>query len=289
MDAMVAQATAKSTLKCTRQGQYDPALMSPADKVVICKDFLGSGLSLRAYGRLHGMGHYNLSRWMRGFRASVAQGQLTFLPTGRPLIMDEQAQKLCRAELIARRVGLNCPDKSQIKDVMVASVRAAKRLRGQNDDVVVDMCDRTFRNLSKKMKIVSRKANGKTDARIEAEGDPRNAFSMYCMSRAFCGVAGIDREVKSPHLIFNWDATQFKVSATGTLEVGVVSDGEADNAKHIPATKPTAGDLDIFVKLYHFHNAAGYPATPVFVIAEDSMDKEAFEFHKVSLAGNTGN
>jgi hypothetical protein len=266
--------------------------MTSADKIVVCHEFekVAHEMTMRRFAEVHGFHHMNLVRWMKRLKECQEREVNAFLSHGRPPVMDKESLKLLRAELINRRVSLNCPDMNKTRELVDDCVRAVKRQRGENDDIVVKMCDRTFFTIRQQLKIVERTANPKTAARIEAEGDPRNAFSMYCMARAFCGAPGkdADSDLKSPHLIFNWDATQFKVSQDGPLQVCVVNDGENDCASDIPATRPSGGDLDIFVKLYHFHNAAGYPAAPVYVFADDSMDKEDFVWQQVQLAGNTG-
>lgn len=290
MGAFVEKARLKSTLKCTRKAQYDPTSMSAEDKIVVCGEFnkVSHEMTLRTFAKNHGMNHMTLHRWLRRLKQCEERESNAFLPHGRPPVMDKESLLLLREELISRRVSLNCPDKHKTRELVDDCVRAVKRQKGENDDIVVKMCDRTFFSIREQLNIVERTANPKTAARIEAEGDPRNAFSMYCMARAFCGVKHKDKDVKSAHLIFNWDATQFKVSQDGPIQVCVVNDGEDDSASDIPATKPSAGDTDIFVKLYHFHNAAGYPAPPVYVFADDTMEKDDFVWRQVKLAGNTG-
>jgi hypothetical protein len=115
----------------------------------------------------------------------------------------------------------------------------------------------------------------KTDARIEAEADPRNAFSMICMVKAFCE----DLDMK---LIFNWDATQYIVSED-LQKNGVYI--KAERAQNGPLTGPSSGALAFAIKLYHFHDAGGYSAPPVFVLADDASGENDFYYCRVSGFG----
>lgn len=75
-------------------------------------------------------------------------------------------------------------------------------------------------------------------------------------------------------MIFNWDATQFVVSEEADTKVVVV---KAEHVKDRPLTTEGNGGLDFAVKLYHLHHADGLCASPVFVIADDSMSSEGFD------------
>jgi hypothetical protein len=46
-------------------------------------------------------------------------------------------------------------------------------------------------------------------------------------------------------------------------------------------TAERGGGLGFSIKLYHLHNADGYCAPPVFVVADESLDSEDVVVHKV--------
>ncbi len=55
----------------------------------------------------------------------------------------------------------------------------------------------------------------KTNARILAEGDPRNVLTMAIMMKCFC-------EHMNPKLLFNWDATQYEVNHDKNMKTIVI-------------------------------------------------------------------
>ena len=75
----------------------------------------------------------------------------------------------------------------------------------------------------------------------------------------------------SPAMIFNWDATQYALSPDKD-EICVYQKGKDFG----PLTSESGGGSFLSIKHYHFHNANGTVAPPVFVIADDLMDPEAF-------------
>jgi hypothetical protein len=88
-------------------------------------------------------------------------------------------------------------------------------------------------------------------------------------------------------MIFNWDATQFVISPDGNCEVMYCKVKKNDD---LPMTQKSAGGVKFAIKLYHYHNAAGAIAPPVFVIADETMDAEAFSAHRIAgLSTNNAN
>ena len=80
----------------------------------------------------------------------------------------------------------------------------------------------------------------KTTARMAAEDDPRTALTMHAMCIACC-------EKLHPQMIFNWDATQFKVSDDTNL---LLASNKVERANRLPVTRDCAGTTSVFVKLY---------------------------------------
>jgi hypothetical protein len=111
----------------------------------------------------------------------------------------------------------------------------------------------------------------KTHARIVAEADPRNAYSMYLKSKAFCSQL-------FPEMIFNWNATQYVVNSDGD-ESGIFIKAELPSDRDLSGE--SGGGLDFAMKLYHFHNAAGFCSPPVFVIADNSMSEGEYKVFKI--------
>ena len=93
---------------------------------------------------------------------------------------------------------------------------------------------------------------------------------MAVMIEAFC------RHL-SPAMLFNWDATQYALSPDKD-EICVYQKGKDFG----PLTSENGGGTFLSIKHHHFHNANGTVAPPVFVVADDSMDPEAFIWDEVS-------
>ena len=77
-------------------------------------------------------------------------------------------------------------------------------------------------------------------------------------------------------MLFNWDATQYALSPDKD-EICVYQKGKDFG----PLTSESGGGTFLSIKHYHFHNANGTVAPPVFVVADDSMDPEALIWDKV--------
>jgi hypothetical protein len=100
------------------------------------------------------------------------------------------------------------------------------------------------------------------------------------MVKAFC-------EFLTPHMLFNWDATQFRIDLDSNKIVVIEKDEDDDS----PISRKSSGSLAFAIKLYHFHNANGGVAPAVWVVADDSMDEEDCDFFEVAglnnVAGNS--
>ena len=89
----------------------------------------------------------------------------------------------------------------------IADTKASRGLGSQGVS-----CSATFINRLKTVQdIDEQEFQYKTSARIEAESDPRNAYSMYVMMTTYC-------ESLSPILPPNWDATQYMVKFASVLK-----------------------------------------------------------------------
>jgi hypothetical protein len=86
----------------------------------------------------------------------------------------------------------------------------------------------------------------------------------------------------------NWDATQFKIGGDTSYSVDVIKwihDGNGD----LPTTYQSQGTTDLFIKLYHFHMAAGMAANPVYCVAVASMGPEDLIVRRIQGLGSHNN
>ncbi len=138
---------------------------------------------------------------------------------------------------------------------------------------------KTLKKVLTEVKAIKVKGQQTTNARVNAICDPRNFFTFAIMCAVCC--RGLDSK-----LILNWDATTFGVSKDDGDALVYINDEEFDNSK--PVTGLASGDTCLFIKLYHYHNAFGTIAPPVYVIADDTLSESDFEFYEVKSLSRNG-
>lgn len=170
------------------------------------------------------------------------------------------------------------PTQRDVEAEILKQVNETKKRKGQWGNV--DAPDiKTVRRIEKEMKVSKVKGQKTTNARITATCDPRNFFTFAIMCEVCC--KGLN-----PKLILNWDATQFGISKDDDDLLVFIKDEDYDTSK--PVTGESSGDTCIFVKLYHFHNAFGTIAPPVYVIADPNLGESDFEYYEVAGLGRHG-
>jgi hypothetical protein len=228
-------------------------------------------LSIRSFSLMHGLSKSTFEDWKKHFDEYKLTGMLKMShKRGRPPYLD-----YCATEEVKRRLNLlvktqKTPGTEEFAGLLQRGITETKQRKGAF--VGCPTISKEFVRVFRKANEVSVcKRQFKTKARIDAESDPRNAFSMIAMVSAFC-------QQLHNNMIFNWDATQFYVEdspeGTGLLIRAELPTNQA-------ATSESGGGLGFSIKLYHLHNADGYCAPPVFVIADESMDSEELAVHKV--------
>ena len=207
---------------------------------------------------------------MRQHQADVLTGISTFRDSGsgRPPKLDATAKEAISELLQKRRRDQKAPNRAEFKSIVLGEVEQTSKRRNVAD-ARPQLSSQTLRMCKKSMNLGERVAQLKTSARIDAERGPRNSFAMAAMIKAFC-------KHLSPAMLFNWDATQYALS-TDKDEICVFQKGKDFG----PLTSESGGGTFLSIKHYHFHNANGTVAPPVFVVADDSMDPEAFIWDEV--------
>ena len=87
-------------------------------------------------------------------------------------------------------------------------------------------------------------------------------------------------------LVFNWDATTFSCGNDEVNQEKVYVKIEQRGSKEVPTQIVTDGSLGVYIKKYFFHNSAGKVAPPVYVVADDSMDAQEINVHKIMDLSN---
>jgi len=168
-----------------------------------------------------------------------------------------------------------CPTFKEVDEYTQQVAQDTKRRRGKGyEGTTID--SKTVKKQRPACNMTSEKGQTTTNARVTECGDVRNNFSFFTMCQAFSPMDG--------NFIYNWDATSFGVTDNNDqLLVKIL--GVNDD---LTATQVASGDTCLFIKLYHFHNAAGDVGPQVFIIADKDMeegDMEAYEVFGLSSSG----
>jgi hypothetical protein len=246
-------------------------------KFQIAQLYLDSGLTMEQFSLDHSIARSTLFDYQKAFKLKETTGMDTLHDrVGRPAIIDKEGEQNLAKLLADCHKEQRSPNKRSFTELVAAEATNTKRRRGIGGEAKTPSWH-TVNRLKIKLQVTQGQGQTKTHARIAAESDPRNAYSMICMVKAFC-------DQLSPEMIGNWDATQFVVQSDGDTTLLYIKNEDTDTS--MPLTTEGSGELGIGIKLYHFHNANGNPATPVFVVADESMDPEEFKFYKVPGLGN---
>ena len=141
---------------------------------------------------------------------------------------------------------------------------------------------KTIQRLEKTIGIRTGNAELTTNARDKACSDVRNAVSM-------CAAQHLMVPQTDHYLILNMDATQYQTGGDGKKKQQVKfmkapNDGKA--LKALPDGKNN-GITAFFIKYYMLMSAGGCCADPIFVIADENMEKEQCDVHVVPGLGNS--
>lgn len=243
----------------------------------ICVHFRSTGECVRAYCRHHNLPRTNLLNWLAKYELFMTHGIDEFYGSkGRPRKIDVKAIENLKHKLITASEQQHTANKRGFAQVCNEGAAETLKRRGIGCGESVVVSQRTMDRTIHEAKVSKGECQHKTKARIDAEADPRNAYSMYCMANAFTSD-------EHPEMMFNWDATQY-VLGTEKGKVGYTVKTE-DSAQK-PLTAQSTGELEFGIKLYHMHNAAGAVAPPVYVVADKSMKEGEFVGYRVPGLGN---
>jgi hypothetical protein len=279
---IAAEVGMKRSLIHTRKLSLGGRQLQEYDKLFIAMQyrerFKATGLSQNQFAEQIGLSQRTLAKYLNALD-SYSDNDVMVLHSrsGRPCKLDQQGIDDVLGLIKATVRAQHAPDKEAVKQMIIRSANDTKRRRGE-ESFETQVSKTYFHTFAEEHGLVEAKVQLKTDARIEAEADPRNAYSMICLVKAYC--EGLD-----PNLILNWDATQYVVS-DDLQRKGIYIKAEKPNSG--PLTAPSHGGLAFAIKMYHLHNASGYSAPPVFVIADESLSEDAFFFSKVIGLGLSG-
>jgi len=214
---------------------------------------------------------------LKKYRDRVRQG-LSFESTGgMPPVLDAIAIDELKNSVQGKKYKVIVKDFAE--KIAEKAAETASR-RGNSISAVKPVSRTKLYTLKKELGLSVKFAEETTKARAEACSCFRN---MFCFMVANWLMASNT----IPPLILNLDATQFKVGCANNGRVKViVSDGDADshNIKAMPQEK-NHGITAYFIKYYLLISAAGKVATPVYVVADESMNANEFDAYDAPSLG----
>jgi hypothetical protein len=241
----------------------------------IAELYIEEEVDIRTFAENHKLAKSTVGDYVKKYVKLVSEGVDDFHDKGgRPPLLDEQGVAELKANVGTKKnqKGMN---KRTFRLAVTSASTSTNARRGKGPQKKPPS-RQTIRRVKKAANLGEGKGQVKTSARIVAEGDPRNAYSMVCMASAFC-------QQLRPEMICNWDATQFVIQSDGDNTLLYVKD-EDDEA---PLTMQGSGELGFAIKLYHLHNAYGNPGPAVLVIADDGLKEDDVKIYRVPGLGNT--
>lgn len=276
-----------SALKWTRNIDLSDKTLSEYDKMLICEKLEiylleNQGKGLRRFSDLHEIPKSTLQDWMKKYAHFKKTGEVSICgKRGANSLIDDQGILDIREKLLKRELEQDTADEKALLTFLHDALEETADRRG-----IVGkprkLTKETINFYKQEIQVKKVAVQHKSNARIVAERDPRNVFTMHCLVKAFC-------KDLHPSMIGNFDATQFVVHNERDFHGYIVKaeqDAQNDDENLIlphrtAVTMESTGKLDFAVKYYHVNNANGFSATPVYVIADPLMNDDEFSWHKV--------
>ena len=257
--------------------------ITPEMKSSIVRDIVDNDRSLRDVVTKTGIHFDVLLQWRSRYMLKVVMGggvDTTFhLVKGRPYMVNDAALAKVASTAAGSDVLTNKDLRVVGSKANIATnsllISAANQTRTSNGlaPLVTKMDPRTARGVLARIDAAPdlRKPRLLNASRTAAVGDKRLAIAHAVFCKAFCW-----RRV--PNLIFNSDATHFLIQhADKKTTVIFLSRGVGDEPRI--ATTNTA--LDYAIKYILTIQAAGGAAPDVFILSDDSLEKEDMKWKKV--------
>ncbi len=234
-----------------------------------------SNISIKKYCDRKKIHTSTFKDWMKKVKSLKENGINNFHKgRGRPRIFTPLATKKVADTLSKRVKAQKTPNRIEFRDICVSAIQEDLGRNGKAEVAKLPSAS-TIKRLQADIKAYRKVVQKKTPARVSAEADPRNTYSMFILMKAFAGNL-------KPSMIFNFDNTQYVIDkdADNTFICVKVENEEA-------ITAVGTGKFGLAVKLFHLHNAAGHSADPVYIISHDSMKETDFEVRSITGLGNT--
>jgi hypothetical protein len=254
---------------------YHGKMMTPHQKQVIIEEVKSERTSQVIIANYLGVQPQRLWNLM----STEKQGKSFREEANRPSRIDDVGRSNLVSKIIAGNDNKKPYTKSETYQLVKNEVAESdKRIGGKNSNGLTSTVSyNTTRKILEEIDATFEKGQTTTKARYRESQEIRNMVTLAAMNEAFA--AG-----KPPHLIGNFDATQFVVSdKNGELLVTIKKKCSEDE----PVTLVEDAILDQAIKWMFLCTANGHLGDDVFLISDSTMDAE--EFQKVQIRGLTHN
>jgi len=247
---------------------------SPAFQQQIAHEFKASGLSMKRFAFEREIAYSTLRDWVERTKLLEENHVNVFHERqGRPELLDEQGLQIVAVQLDGGRRSQKAVKRRDFGKVLLNAAKTKQEERNIMPTFAPTVSYNTKKKYIDKLGGKAVLPQFKTNARREAEADPRNHVSMYALLRAFASDVPED-------LLANGDATVFASGGDDSNDkVIILSKKELAEAYgtnfdfETPATSSSKGTLSIGIKLMHIHTPK-IVGPQVFVVADDSLKGE---------------
>lgn len=264
--------------------------LSATEKMYFVQEIKAKRTSAKIISRYHNIRRDTINNWVYNAKKQGRLQDSTGRPRYLPLMDLPKVRRAVRSgDLRPRREVVE-------KIIMDLHKENVQQFSASNLPITVQPpSKRTFDRILNDSNVNSGGAELTTNARTLACNDKRNAVALAAGCHAMIPLVNYN-------LIINMDATQFKVgfNSKQTIKVFYVADDESDDAVLDPdielghkrprqlkaAPQPsdgTGGLTCLFIKYMLIMSAGGKVCCPVYILADDSLDKE--EFYHYELPG----
>ncbi len=188
---------------------------------------------------------------------------------------------ICKRLFVNERASKKCPDEAEMMQLLSDQAHATGDRQGR---IVDDPCYNTMCKAKDVIGAVKGKPQVISEARFKAGSDPRMAYSMWIMVKAY--TENLERQQ-----IWNWDATQFIVSEQGkgkhVYNIKIEGHKDGQSASNRPLSIVGDESLDIGIKWMHMGSAAGLVIPLILLVAVDDLKDEDFEVNEIPGLSHT--
>jgi hypothetical protein len=228
-------------------------------------------VSVEDFCRKHKLLANTVRKWMNKSKF----GKYLHEDNGRPRLLDDDATD----KLLSSVSGPMATPTSTFKTKYLECIQDTNERRGKSRSLAKLPDNKTIKSFINENNLAKQNIEEITDARYAATFDVYNAISYAAMNYFVVPLS-------NPHLIINYDATQYKVgyNQDGAVEC-VVMKSDLSNKKKVFKTLGDKGLVSYFIKWFCVINASGQNSSPVFLIADSSMEPEDIDVHFVKDLG----